>query len=85
MADQPTPEIEPDDTCRPVEVDGEIIRVRGAREMTDKERGYLAEVIQAAKRKYEAEHPEPPAPGGGPTVAEAAADDKRWPLEKTGE
>jgi hypothetical protein len=28
---------------------------------------------------------QPPAPDGGPTVAEAAADDKRWSLQKDGE
>jgi hypothetical protein len=29
--------------------------------------------------------PRTPAPDGGPTVAEAATDDKRWPLQKGGE
>lgn len=29
--------------------------------------------------------PAPPAHDGGPSVAEAAADDKRWPLQKAGE
>lgn len=47
---------EPRDTCRPVEVDGETIRVHGSREMTEQERGYLADVVRAAKRKFEAEH-----------------------------
>lgn len=37
--------------CRPVEIDGQIIRVRGEREMNDADRAALAEVIQAAKRK----------------------------------
>jgi hypothetical protein len=45
------------DTCRPVEIDGELIRVRGAAEMSDEARAALAEVIGAAKRKYAAEHP----------------------------
>ncbi|TLQ43466.1 hypothetical protein [Streptomyces marianii] len=45
------------DTCRPVEVDGETIRVRGAQEMTDEDRAAFAEVVRAAKRKYAAEHP----------------------------
>jgi hypothetical protein len=51
MTDQPEP-----DRCRPVEIDGEIIRVRGAEEMSDESRAALADVIQAAKRKHAAEH-----------------------------
>lgn len=47
------------DTCRPVEVDGETIRVRGGREVTEQERGYLAEIVTAARRRYAEEHPEP--------------------------
>jgi hypothetical protein len=39
------------DKCRPVEVDGEIVRVRGAREMDDTDRAALAEVVRAAKKK----------------------------------
>ncbi|WP_226966762.1 hypothetical protein [Streptomyces phaeolivaceus] len=45
------------DTCRSVEIDGELIRVRGAAEMSDESRAALAEVIGAAKRKIAAEHP----------------------------
>ncbi|GFH36604.1 hypothetical protein [Streptomyces pacificus] len=45
------------DACRPVEIDGETIRVRGAQEMTDEARAAFAEVVRAAKRKYAAEHP----------------------------
>ncbi|MEU4154795.1 hypothetical protein [Streptomyces antimycoticus] len=48
---------QPDDTCRPVEIDGETIRVRGAAEMSNESRAMLAEVVGAAKRKYAAEHP----------------------------
>ena len=40
-----------EDQCRLVEVDGEIVRVRGEREMDDADRAALAEVIRAAKRK----------------------------------
>ncbi|MFV8317047.1 hypothetical protein [Mycobacterium sp. 23] len=39
--------------CRPVEVDGEMIRVRGDREMDDADRAALAEVVRAAKRHLE--------------------------------
>ncbi|MGW1160403.1 helix-turn-helix domain-containing protein [Streptomyces sp. NPDC002519] len=54
VAQQPAAE----DICRPVEIDGEIIRVRGAAEMSDESRAALAEAIAAAKRRYLAEHPE---------------------------
>lgn len=47
---------EPDDTCRPVEVDGETIRMRGAGEFTDQEQQFAEEIVRAAKRKYTAEH-----------------------------
>ena len=43
------------DECRPVEVDGEIIRVRGEQEMTALDRDAFAEVIRAARRKFFAE------------------------------
>lgn len=46
-----------DDTCRPVEIDGELIRVRGSGDMSDESRAALADVIRAAKRKFAAEHP----------------------------
>ncbi|MGW6455011.1 hypothetical protein ACWF94_03650 [Streptomyces sp. NPDC055078] len=45
------------DTCRPIEVDGETISVRGTGEMNEEDRTYFAEVVRAAKRRYEAEHP----------------------------
>lgn len=51
---------EAEDTCRVVEVGGETIRVRGAGEMSDESRAALGEVIDAAKRKYAAEHPDVP-------------------------
>ena len=45
----------PEDSCRPVEVDGEIIRVHGSGEMTDEDRGHFAEIVRAAKRRLENE------------------------------
>lgn len=51
---------DPEDTCRPVEVDGEIIRVHGSREMTEVEEGYFAEIIRAAKARMEAEAADKP-------------------------
>ncbi len=57
--------IEPEpDTCRPVEVDGEIIRVHGAAEMTDEDRAAFAELVRAVKRRYEAEDHENPTQQG---------------------
>ena len=50
MTDQP----EPEDTCQPVEVDGEIIRVRGFGELRERDRAFAAEIVRAAKRKFEA-------------------------------
>lgn len=46
------------DLCRPVEIDGELLRVRGAHDMNEESRAALADVIRAVKRKYAAEHPE---------------------------
>jgi hypothetical protein len=43
------------DTCRPVDVDGETILVRGSEAMTDEDRGYFAEIIRAAKAKVAAD------------------------------
>lgn len=40
---------EPEDTCRPVEVDGQTIRVHGAREMTEEDRGHFANIVRAAQ------------------------------------
>ena len=48
---------QPEDTCRPVEIDGETIRVRGAAEMSDESREAFGEVVRAAKAKFEAEAP----------------------------
>lgn len=41
------------DECRDVEIDGQVVRVRGDREMDDTDREMLAEVIKAAKRKLD--------------------------------
>jgi hypothetical protein len=49
---------EPTDACRLVEVDGEQVLVRGDGEMTEQDRAALAEVIEAARRRYAAEHPD---------------------------
>jgi len=46
------------DTCRPVDVDGETIRVRGAAEMGDESRSALGEVVRAARAKMTAEAPQ---------------------------
>ena len=53
MTDQP----EPEDVCRPVEVDGETVRVRAAAELTDEGHAGLASIIRAAKAKMTAEPP----------------------------
>ena len=41
--------------------------------------------IQDGECVWDWPDPQPPGHDGGPTVAEAAADDRRWPLEKHGE
>lgn len=46
------------DTCRPVEVDGETVRVRGSGELSAEGREALADVVRAAKAKFVAEAPE---------------------------
>jgi hypothetical protein len=39
------------DKCRPVVVDGEVIRVLGGREMSAADREAFAEIVRAAKRR----------------------------------
>ena len=51
--------------CRPVEVDGEIIRVQGNREMDEKEKLMFAELVRAAKRKFQNESGQKEKFGGG--------------------
>jgi hypothetical protein len=48
-----------EDTCQPIEVDGEVIRVRVNGELTEETQAAIADVIRAAKRRFSAEHPEP--------------------------
>jgi hypothetical protein len=43
------------DKCRPVEVDGEIIRVYGGEEMDAESQVYFADLVRAAKRRFSAE------------------------------
>lgn len=43
---------EPSDTCRPVEVDGETIRVHGAGEFTEREQEFVADVVRAGRRLF---------------------------------
>ncbi|MEV0477515.1 hypothetical protein [Streptomyces prunicolor] len=43
---------EPVDTCRPVEVDGETIRVHGSGEFTEREQEFVADVVRAGKRRF---------------------------------
>lgn len=53
MTDQPDPE----DTCRPVEIDGETISVRGAAPLTEEGTAALTALVRAAKAKMAAEPP----------------------------
>lgn len=39
------------DICRPVDVDGETIRVRGAGDFTEQDQEFAAEIVRAGKRK----------------------------------
>jgi hypothetical protein len=48
---------EHEDTCRPVDIDGETIRVHGSGEMSDESREALGALIRAAKKKFADEHP----------------------------
>jgi hypothetical protein len=53
MAEEIDPQ-EPD-VCRPVEIDGETILVRGEGQMTDEDQAALTSVVPAAKRRLQAE------------------------------
>lgn len=55
MTDQKATE---EDTCWPVEVDGETVRVRGSGELTEEGQEALAALVRAAKTKFVAEAPE---------------------------
>lgn len=43
------------DECRPVEVDGEMIRVRGGSPMNDEDRDAFIQIVRAAKAKFTAD------------------------------
>jgi hypothetical protein len=45
------------DQCRPVEIAGQVVRVRGECEMDDRDEAALAEVIAAARRFLDGESP----------------------------
>lgn len=53
----PPAEDPPADTCRPVQVGGDTIRVHGTRPLTGLELGYAAKIVAAAQRKMAAEPP----------------------------
>jgi hypothetical protein len=46
------------DTCRPVEVDGELVRVRGSGKLTEEGQEAVAALVRVAKAKLVAEAPE---------------------------
>ncbi|MFI0268594.1 hypothetical protein [Streptomyces luteogriseus] len=54
-----TDQHEPEDTCRPIEIDGETIRVHGQGELTPEGEQALTALVRAAKAKLVAEAPEP--------------------------
>lgn len=59
---QPVDESDPD-TCQVVHVDGGPVRIHGQGEMDEKTARFFAEIVQAGKRKYAAEHPDEADPG----------------------
>jgi hypothetical protein len=46
---------QPAETCRPVQVDGQTVRVLGAGEMTERERQMAVDIVLAARRRFAAE------------------------------
>jgi hypothetical protein len=60
------------DRCRPVEVDGEVIRVLGGREMNATDREAFADIVRAAKRRFAKSVPVTAAPSdqGLPSMKE---------------
>jgi hypothetical protein len=58
MSDQSAPEATDPDTCRPVQVDGETVRVRGSGELTEEGQEALTALVRVAKSKFVAEAPE---------------------------
>lgn len=59
MTDQPEQNMQGEqDTCRPVEVDGETVMVRGQGELTEEGREALAALLRVAKTKLTEEAPD---------------------------
>ena len=48
------------DTCRPVGVDGGIVRVHGGSEMNAADLDAFADIVRAAKRRYASERTDEP-------------------------
>lgn len=59
-----------------------VVSIHGARDMSPEAREAVEALIAVAKQQITEE---PPAHDCGPTVAECAAADRRWPLEREGE
>ena len=57
MTEESTEAVEPD-TCRPVEVDGQIVRVRGTGDLTKEGEEALAALVRVAKAKFVADAPD---------------------------
>ncbi|MFJ3794972.1 hypothetical protein ACIPSJ_01650 [Streptomyces sp. NPDC090088] len=45
------------DSCQSVDVDGTSVLVRGSGDLTEQDQEFFAEVVRAAKRRYETDHP----------------------------
>ncbi|MFJ5259114.1 hypothetical protein ACIQAC_01385 [Streptomyces sp. NPDC088387] len=45
------------DTCRPIDVDGETVLIRGSGHFTEQDQQFTEEVIRAAKLKYASDNP----------------------------
>lgn len=60
------------DVCRPVDVDGKTVLIRGQGDLSEEGQGFVAEVVRAASRRYASEHPEAaqPEPDAEPLTAE---------------
>ncbi|MEU4391632.1 hypothetical protein [Kribbella sp. NPDC023855] len=55
QADQADDDQGDPDTCRPLEVDGQTIRVLGSGEWTDEDRAAMTEVVRATQQRMGAE------------------------------